>query len=72
MPFSIGQAVTATDPQKRARIVRAFEQHALTQAYTVPLLWYNRIVPTTVDVKGWNMTPSQYIGQDLADVWLDR
>jgi peptide/nickel transport system substrate-binding protein len=67
----IGQAVTA-DPQKRARIVRAFEQHALTQAYTVPLLWYNRIVPTTVDVKGWNMTPSQYIGQDLADVWLDR
>ena len=67
----IGQAVTA-DPRKRAQIVREFERHALTQAYTVPLLWYNRIVPTTADVKGWNMTPSQYIGQDLADVWLDR
>jgi peptide/nickel transport system substrate-binding protein len=67
----IGQAVTP-DPRRRAAIVREFERHALTQAYTVPLLWYNRIVPTAANVKGWNMTPSQYIGQDLADVWLDR
>ncbi len=67
----IGQAVTP-DPRRRAAIVREFERQALTQAYTVPLLWYNRIVPTTANVKGWNMTPSQYIGQDLADVWLDR
>jgi peptide/nickel transport system substrate-binding protein len=67
----IGQAVTA-DQRERARIVREFERHALTQAYTVPILWYNRIVPTTANVKGWNMTPSQYIGQDLADVWVDR
>jgi peptide/nickel transport system substrate-binding protein len=67
----IGQAVTV-DQRERARIVREFERHALTQAYTVPILWYNRIVPTTANVKGWNMTPSQYIGQDLADVWLDR
>jgi peptide/nickel transport system substrate-binding protein len=52
--------------------VREFERHALTQAYTVPILWYNRIVPITTNVKGWNMTPSQDIGQDLADVWVDR
>jgi peptide/nickel transport system substrate-binding protein len=67
----IGQAVTS-DPRKRALIFREFERHALTQAYTVPILWYNRIVPTTATVKGWDMTPSQYIGQDLADVWLDH
>jgi hypothetical protein len=36
---------------ERARIVREFERHALTQAYTVPILWYNRIVPTTANVK---------------------
>ena len=53
-------------------LVREFERHALTQAYTVPILWYNRIVPTTANVRGWNMTPSQYIGQDLADAWLGR
>jgi peptide/nickel transport system substrate-binding protein len=66
----IGQAITS-DPSRRALIVREFERQALTQAYTVPLLWYNRIVPTTANLRGWNMTPSQYIGQDLADVWLD-
>ena len=41
----VGQAVT-TDGAKRAAIVRAFERHALTEAYTVPLLWWNRIVVT--------------------------
>lgn len=67
----IGQALTSA-PGERLRIVREFERYALTEAYTVPILWYNRIVPLAAYVKGWNMTPSQYIGQDLADVWLDR
>ncbi len=65
----IGQAVT-DDPQQRAKIVRAFEQHALTEAYTVPLLWWNRIVVTSSKLKGWYITPSHFIGQDLSDVWL--
>jgi peptide/nickel transport system substrate-binding protein len=69
--FFIGQALT-TDPRERLRIVREFERRALTESYTTPILWYNRIVPTAAYVKGWNMTPSQYIGQDLAEVWLDR
>jgi hypothetical protein len=29
-----------TDPRERTRIVRAFERHALKEAYTVPLLWW--------------------------------
>ena len=32
----IGQAIS-TDPRQRAKIVRDFERHALTEAYTVPL-----------------------------------
>ena len=67
----IGQAIS-TDPQQRARIVRDFERRALTESYSVPILWWNRIVVTSASVKGWNMTPSHYIGQDLTDVWLDR
>jgi peptide/nickel transport system substrate-binding protein len=67
----IGQAVT-TDRLERAKIVRDFERHALTEAYTVPLLWWNRIVVTAAQLKGWSITPSHFIGQDLADVWLDR
>jgi peptide/nickel transport system substrate-binding protein len=67
----IGQAIS-TDARERAKIVRDFERHALTEAATVPLLWWNRIVVSAAKFKGWNMSPSQYIGQDLADVWLDR
>ena len=67
----IGQVIS-TDPQQRARMVRDFERHALTEAYSVPILWWNRIVITSAKLKGWNMTPSHYIGQNLTDVWLDR
>jgi len=67
----IGQAM-ATDRRERAKMVRDFERHALTEAYTVPLLWWNRIVVTSAKLKGWHITPSHFIGQDLADVWLEK
>jgi peptide/nickel transport system substrate-binding protein len=67
----VAQAMT-TDPRQRARIVHAFERHALTEAYTVPLLWWNRIVATSSKLKGWNITPSHFLGQDLTDVWIDQ
>ncbi|MBV9375826.1 MAG: ABC transporter substrate-binding protein [Alphaproteobacteria bacterium] len=67
----IGQAIS-TDVRQRANIVRDFERHALTEAFTVPLLWWNRIIVTAEKLKGWNVSPSHYIGQDLADVWLQN
>jgi peptide/nickel transport system substrate-binding protein len=67
----VGQAMS-NDPRQRSKIVHDFERHALTAAYAVPFLWWNRIVVTAEKFKGWNITPSQYIGQDLADVWLDK
>jgi peptide/nickel transport system substrate-binding protein len=51
--------------------VREFERRAMTEAYSVPLLWWNRIVVTSSTVQGWNITPSHFLGQDLTDVWLD-
>ena len=67
----VAQAMT-TDPRQRARMVRDFERHALTEAYTVPLLWWNRIVATSSKLKGWSITPSHFIGQDLTDVWINQ
>jgi peptide/nickel transport system substrate-binding protein len=67
----VGQAIS-TDMRQRTKIVRDFERHALTEAYAVPLLWWNRIVVTSAQVKGWSMTPTHFIEQDLTDVWLDR
>jgi len=67
----VAQAMT-TDPRERTRIVRAFERHALKEAYTVPLLWWDRIVATSSKLRGWNITPSHFLGQDLTDVWIDK
>ena len=58
------------DQRQRIKIVREFERRALTEAYTVPLLWWNRTIVTSDSFMGWNMSPSHYIGQDLGDVWL--
>ncbi len=66
----VGQAVTS-DPRQRARIVRAFEQRAFEQSYAVPVLWWNRIIANSSRLKGWSITPSHYLNQDLADVWLE-
>ena len=67
----VAQAMT-TDPRERTRIIRAFERHALKEAYTVPLLWWDRIVATSSKLRGWNITPSHFLGQDLTDVWMDK
>jgi peptide/nickel transport system substrate-binding protein len=66
----VGQALTA-DPRERARIVRGFERQAMTEAYAVPILWWNRIIANSERLKGWSITPSHYLNQDLVDVWLD-
>jgi len=67
----VGQAISV-DPRERSAIIRDFERRAMTEANVVPLLWWNRIVVTSSRLKGWVMTPSHYIGQDLTDVWIDR
>jgi len=67
--FFVGQAVTS-DPRQRAKIVREFERQALTEAYAVPILWWNRIIANSAQLRGWAITPSHYLNQDLADVWL--
>jgi peptide/nickel transport system substrate-binding protein len=59
------------DVTQRKALVREMERYALTQAYVVPLMWFHRIIANNSKVKGWNFTPSHYVGQDLAEVWLD-
>lgn len=60
----------SADPAERYRLVREFEARELDQSYIVPLLWWHRIVALTPRVKGWYMSPSQLINQDLETVWL--
>ena len=55
------------DVAERTKIVREMERYALTQAYNVPLLWWQRIIVNHKKIQGWYMTPSHYLWQDLTD-----
>src|SRR6266446_10176137 len=60
------------DPAKQRALMRQFEKHTLdTEAHEIFLLWWERIVPHHSYVKGWKISPSHYLNQDLATVWLD-
>jgi peptide/nickel transport system substrate-binding protein len=52
------------------KLIREFERHALEEAYTIPTIWWHRIIVSWKQLKGWDITPSHYLNQDLADVWL--
>jgi peptide/nickel transport system substrate-binding protein len=61
----------ATDAPGRRRLIREFERIVLDEkAYQFPTLWWQRIIPHWARVRGWKITPSHYLGQDLRDVWL--
>ena len=62
-----------TDRAKQRTMVRDFEKYVLDdQAHELFALWQHRIVPHRSYVKGWKISPSFYVNQDLATVWLDR
>jgi len=62
-----------TDFAKQRELMRQFEKLVLdTQAHEIFLLWRYRIVPYRSYVKGWKISPSHYVNQDLATIWLDK
>jgi peptide/nickel transport system substrate-binding protein len=58
------------DPVARKALVREFERHSLTEAYQVPFLWLNRTVAMPAKLKGFIMTPSHFLNQDLGGLWF--
>jgi peptide/nickel transport system substrate-binding protein len=62
-----------TDFARQRDLMRQFEKRVLdTEAHEIFLLWRYRIVPYRSYVKGWKVSPSHYVNQDLATIWLDR
>ena len=67
------QLLRELDKSKQRALLREFEKHVLSdQAHQIYLLWWQRIVPYRSYVKGWKISPSHYLNQDLATVWLDQ
>jgi peptide/nickel transport system substrate-binding protein len=61
----------AMDPDERKRHLRAFEKRLLDEEvhYIYTLQWH-RIVPHSAKLRGWTITPSHYLNQQLDAVWL--
>jgi peptide/nickel transport system substrate-binding protein len=60
------------DPAERKRLVWEADRMALSQAYSVPILWWQRIIVHNKKIRGWTMSPSHFQGTDLASLWLDE
>jgi peptide/nickel transport system substrate-binding protein len=59
------------NPEARKQLVWQYERRVLDeQAYVMTVLWWHRIIPHAAAVKGWKITPSHYVNQDLSTVWL--
>jgi peptide/nickel transport system substrate-binding protein len=61
------------DPVKQRVLMREFEKHVIdTEAHELPLTFWYRIVPYRSYVKGFKNSPSHFVNQDLATIWLDK
>lgn len=60
------------DPEKRKALIQDFEKHVLTEAYSLSVHWWQRIIVHHNKIKGWNFSPSHFQGNDLVNVWLDE
>jgi peptide/nickel transport system substrate-binding protein len=61
----------ATDAEDRKRYLRAFEKRLLDEeVHILYTLQWHRIIPHNSKVRGWTITPSHYLNNQLDAVWL--
>ena len=67
------QILHETDPARQRALVREFEKYVLDEKVNeIFTMWQHRIVPYHAYLKGFKVSPSFYLNQDLATVWLDK
>jgi peptide/nickel transport system substrate-binding protein len=63
----------AADMEERKRLVRALEKRLLDEeAHVIYTVQWHRIIPHNSRVKGWTITPSHYLNNQLDTVWLTQ
>jgi peptide/nickel transport system substrate-binding protein len=61
----------ALDAEERKRYIRQLEKRLLDEeVHSFMTLQWHRIVPHSSKVKGWQVTPSHYLNNQLDTVWL--
>ena len=62
-----------TDPDERRKLLRAFEKRLYDEeVHFIMTFQWNRIVPHLAKVRGWTITPSHYLNNQLDTVWLSE
>jgi peptide/nickel transport system substrate-binding protein len=63
----------ASNPDERKAFIRQFEKRLLDEeAHYILTLQWHRIIPHSSKVKGWQVTPSHYLNNQLDTVWLSE
>jgi peptide/nickel transport system substrate-binding protein len=61
------------DEAEQKKLMRAYEKRVLDEeAHNLITLWWYRIIAHRSYMKGWKITPSHYLNQDLSVVWIDK
>ena len=62
-----------TDPARQRTAMRELERYVLDEKVNeIFVLWQHRIVPYRAYLKGFKVSSSFYLNQDLGAIWLDR
>lgn len=65
------QILHENNSQKAHQLLNAFQKYIIaTKAHVLPVVWWYRTVPYRTYVHGWKISPSEYLNQDLSDIWL--
>ena len=64
--------VPETDMTKARVLMRQLEKRINDEAHQLMVTFWYRQVPMRSYVKGWKISPSHYLNQDLANIWLDK
>lgn len=58
------------DQAKQKQLLKQMQTRLTEQGWQFVTIWWNRIIPHNARVKGWHITPSHYLNQDLSHIWL--
>jgi peptide/nickel transport system substrate-binding protein len=61
----------AIDEAARLQLAKDMQRKVITDANSIPVIWYSRIVAHVSNMKGWKIIPSHFANQDLGDIWLE-
>jgi peptide/nickel transport system substrate-binding protein len=62
-----------TDPDERRKLLRAFEKRLYDEeVHFIHTFQWHRIIPHLAKVRGWTISPSHFLNQQLDGVWLSE